>query len=133
MAQPKQDTQILALPLAHLSIQTGKNEDWIDTVLYVVGDVDGPQLDLRGIEFDMHVRRRPHDNEVLIHTTTKDGTLSIGSPPNVGYLIIHVPLAKMQYMFTGQYVGDIVARDDRFDRVCLTFDLTIIEGVTKKV
>jgi hypothetical protein len=127
-------TNILSLPLAHLTVVTGNNEDWIDTILYLVTNADGtpgPQLDLRGISFDMEIRSQPPAHEVILRATTDDGSLSVGAPPNVGYLIFYVPLAVMQYRAAGDYVGDIRARDGQFDRVALTLDLTILEGVTK--
>jgi hypothetical protein len=118
------------LPLARLSITAGKNEDWIDTILYVIEDT-GAQLDLRGIEFEMEIRRRAEDNEVILSAATANKSIFIGAAPNFGYLVIYVARRVMQYLFAGQYVGDIRARDARFERVCLEIDLTIIEGVTK--
>lgn len=132
----RQPTQILALPLVKMTIVTGNNEDWIDTFVFMIEDEYGPQLDLRGMDFDMYIRRRAGEHEVILHASTDrnstaDGNLAIGAPPNVGYLIIYVPLAIMQYKFVGSYVGDIVARDDMFDRRCVDIDFSIVEGVTR--
>lgn len=124
-------TQILSLPFVQMAIRTTRNEDWVDTIRYVVEE-NGPQLDLRGIDFDMQIRRRPDLHEVMLTgSSTRDRFLSIADPPNVGILVIHVPVAIMKNIFVGQYVGEIRARDDRFYRICITFDLTISEGVTR--
>ena len=37
-------TNILALPLAHLVIEVGNNEDWIDSLVYIVSGTDPPGL-----------------------------------------------------------------------------------------
>jgi hypothetical protein len=136
-------TNVLALPQAHLIIEVANNEDWIDSLVFLVsGSEPEPeperraarlhdQLDLRGIVFTMHVRRRPQDNEIVLTASTADGSLSIGAPPNVGHLIFYLPQAIMRQQWPGKYVGDVSARDANFERVCLTLDLTIIEGITR--
>jgi hypothetical protein len=130
MAMP---TNVLALPLAHLVIEVSNNEDWIDTLVFVVSDSGPPleQLDLRGISFQMHLRRRPEIHEIVLQASTLDRTLTIGSYPDVGYLIFYVPHETMKGLWAGQYVGDVRAFDASFERVCLTVDLTIIEGITR--
>lgn len=126
-------TNILALPLAALAIVTGNNEDWIDSVKFVVGDAEGPQLDLRGIEFEMELRRQAIDHEVILNASTEEDpqTIYIGAPPNVGYLLIHITRDEMKTRMAGEYVGDVVAKADGFVRRCLEINLTIVEGVTK--
>ena len=126
-------SNILALPLVQLLISTGNQEDWIDALKYVVddGSPDPPQLDLRGIKFRMEVRRRAVENEVIISASTDDGTMMIGATPNYGFLTINIDAAVMRTKKSGQYVGDILASDETFDRVCAVFDLTLVEGVTK--
>jgi hypothetical protein len=126
-------TNVLALPLAHLMIEVSNNEDWIDSLVFMVSDSGPPldQLDLRGISFVMHIRRRPEIHEIVLEASTLTRTLFIGSPPDVGYLIFYVPRETMQVLWPGQYVGDIVARDADFERVVLTLDLTILEGITR--
>jgi hypothetical protein len=124
-------TNILAMPLAHLTMQTGNNEDWIDALMYVSNVTGLPQFDLRGIDFEMELRRHPAEHEVIIHASTVDGSLSIGAAPNYGYLIFYLPLSYMRERIAGSYVGDVRASDDQFDRVVLTIDLTVLEGVTK--
>ena len=54
-------TNILALPLAHITIEVANNEDWIDSLVFMVIQSGPPleQLDLSGIAFTMHPRRRP--------------------------------------------------------------------------
>ena len=126
---------VLALPLAHLVIEVANNADWIDSLVYLVttpdSDQPGPQLDLRGIAFQMHIRRRPEDNEIVLAGSTADGTLSIGPAPNYGYLILSVAEETMRGIWPGEYVGDVRASDGRFERVALTIDLTVIEGITR--
>jgi hypothetical protein len=90
------------------------------------------QLDLRGVDFDMHIRRRPPDNEVVLSaSTTTNGGLSIGAPPNFGHLLFFIREPVMRNVWPGQYVGDVRASDGDFQRICLTIDLTVIEGVTR--
>ena len=122
-------TNILSLPLAHLTVETGNSEDWLDVVAYVTPD-DKPVY-IRGIAFEMELRRRPEAHEVLLLANSDNRRISIGAVPQYGHLIIYVPESEMRTYFAGQYVGDIRARDQRFIRRCITFDLTIIEGITK--
>jgi hypothetical protein len=131
MAMP---TNVLALPLSHVVMEASNNEDWIDTLVFLVSDSGPPleQLDLRGIGFTMHLRRRPEIHEIVLAASTIDRTLFIGSPPNIGYLIFYVPEDTMRTLWPGQYVGDVVANDASFERVCLTLDVTILEGITRK-
>lgn len=124
-------TSILSLPLAHVMIETGTNEDWFDSLLYLVGDEAGPQLDLRGIGFEMEIRHRAEDAEVVITASTDDGGIKIGDYPDFGYLIINIDNDTMLTKRAGEYVGDIVASDELFTRRTVTIDLTIVEGVTK--
>jgi hypothetical protein len=140
----------LTLPLTHLVIEVANNEDWIDTIVYVLDapepppeppETPGPtrrrnadleQMDLRGIDFTMHIRRQPQVNEVVLEASTADGGLQIAPPPNTGYLIFAVREPVMRTLWPGRYVGDVIARDDRnFQRVCLTLDFTVIEGITR--
>ena len=131
-------TNILALPLVHISVETGTNEDWIDSLKYTVDPANGttnpddwPQLDLRGISFEMEIRRVASDHEVILNANTADGTLAIGAPPNYGFLLINIPLHDMKHIFADSYVGDIRASVGSINRVASTVDLTILEGVTK--
>lgn len=126
-------TNILALPLVQLTIVTGNQEHWIDSLKYVVedGSADPPQLDLTGIRFRMEVRRRPEENEVIISASTDDGTMALGAFPDVGFLIITIDAEVMRNKRAGAYVGDILASDGEFERVCAAFNLTIVEGITK--
>jgi hypothetical protein len=126
-------TNVLALPLAHLIIEVSNNADWIDTLVFMVSDSGPPleQLDLRGIDFEMHLRRQPQLAEIVMQASTKDRTIFVGSPPDYGYLIFYVPHATMKGLWAGQYVGDIVARDADFERQVFTMDFTVIEGITR--
>jgi hypothetical protein len=131
MALPK--TNLLAMPMVHLEIDTGNNEDWLDSIKYVVTGTDPErQLDLRGIDFEMEVRRSPDDNEVVLRASTSDHKLHIGVPPDFGFLIFEVPVDEMKYLHADSYVADIVGREgDEYVRVCVTIVLNIIEGVTR--
>lgn len=125
-------TNVLALPLAHLVIEVANNEDWIDSLVFIVSDTDPPeQVDLRGIAFEMHIRRQPEIHEIVLDASTADRRLSIGSPPNGGFLIFYVPQEIMKGLWAGRYVGDIRARDANFERVVFTLDLTVTEGITR--
>jgi hypothetical protein len=126
-------TNVLALPLASMVIETGTYEDWIDTIVWLVNSTDpaaGPQLDLRGIDFEMQVRRSPPEHEVILEASTDDGSLAFATPPDYGYLIINIPAGIMALKAPGDYVGDIVASDDVNTRVCVQFTLSIVQGVT---
>lgn len=127
---------ILALPLAFVTIETSNNQDWIESFKYLVDDgtdnLDGmPQLDLRGIQFEMEVRRSTDDNEVLIHATTENHQLTIGAFPNYGFLLFDVPVGEMLNILPDQYVADVVAKDGSFVRKIMDITLTIDDGVTK--
>jgi hypothetical protein len=125
-------TNILALPLAHLVIEVANNEDWVDSLVFVVSGTDPPeQLDLRGIAFEMHIRRQPEVHEIVLDASTADRRLSVGSPPNIGFLIFYVPQETMKGLWAGKYVGDVRARDLNFERVVFTVELTVIEGITR--
>jgi len=128
-------SNILALPLVTVSFVTGTNEDWLDAIVYFVADAEGnqsdQQLDIRGISFEMEIRRAAPDHEVILHATTEDGTIAFGFPPDVGYLLINVSHESMATREPGQYVGDIVARDAGFVRRVIEFDIDILEGITR--
>lgn len=140
---PIPTTNILAMPLVELSISTGTNEDWIDSIKYMVEDGSSPlpQLDLRGITFEMEIRRAAPDHEVVINASTEDGSICIGQPPNFGFLIINVDLSEMKLQQPGKYVGDIIGYEMEKDhagtilhhlqRVVAYISLTIVEGVTR--
>jgi len=128
-------TNVLAIPLAQVTVVTGTNEDWIDSILYLVGPEpitpESSQFDLSGIEFQMEVRRNADDHEVILDASTKEKTLAIGPPPDFGYLLILIPYDEMKYLHPGEYVADITASADGYTRRVVLINLTIIEGVTK--
>jgi hypothetical protein len=132
---PAVTTNILALPLLSLTIETGNSEDWIESIKYVVdtGDLpeDLPQVDLRGIEFEMEVRRTAPAHEVVLSATSSDGSIAIGEPPDFGFLIINVGFDDMKALEAGRYVADIRGKDDRYTRICIQIDLTIFDGITR--
>ncbi len=135
MPPPVVTTNLLALPLLSLTIETGNSEDWIESIKYIVdtGDSDEnkPQVDLRGIDFEMEIRRSSKGHEVVINASSDDGSIAIGEPPDFGYLIINVGFAEMQQMQAGQYIGDIRGKDDRYTRICIQINLTIFDGITR--
>jgi len=129
-------SNLLAMPLVAMEIFTGTNEDWVDSIKWLVdtgsGDMDTfPQLDLRGIEFEMEVRRSTPDHEVVISASTKTGGLAIGEPPDVGYLLINIDVAEMMLQQPGDYVADIVGRDPDSARRVADITLEIVLGVTR--
>lgn len=129
-------TNILALPLAFVTIETSNNQDWIESFKYVVDDGSAdvesmPQLDLRGIAFELEVRRTRDDHEVLIHATSENLKLTIGAFPNYGFLLLEVPVDEMIVRTPGNYVADIVAKDGDFVRRVMDITLIIDDGVTK--
>jgi hypothetical protein len=127
-------SNILAMPLVRLTIETGNNEDWIDSIKFVVdtGAEELPQLDIRNIVFDMEIRRDPLAHEVVLAASTANGTIKIGTPPDFGFLIISVPIAEMRTQLAGEYVGDIVGHDELYTRVVAQIALNIVEGITKQ-
>jgi hypothetical protein len=129
-------TNILALPLAQMNMRTGTNEDWFETLKYVVDDGTGtletmPQLDLRGIAFAMELRRVSSDHEVILGGSTKDKRIVVGAAPDYGFLLLRIDNDVMRPIKAGEYVGDIVATDEQFTRVCIQFNLTLVEGITR--
>jgi hypothetical protein len=122
-------TNILSLPLAHMTVETGNNEDWIDVIQYITPD-ERP-VDIRGIRFEMEIRRIPQAHEVVLRASTENRWLTIGAPPHTNCLMITVPEIEMRGRFAGQYIGDIRAKDTRNIRRIITMDLIIIEGITK--
>lgn len=134
---PATTTNVLAIPLATMTVDTGRNEDWVESIVYRVGDstiVDIntlPQLDLRGIEFEMEVRRRPEDHEVILTVSTALQNMFIGAFPNIGFLIWNVSAEDMQKRQAGSYVADVIARAGNHVRKIIQMDLTIVEGITR--
>jgi hypothetical protein len=131
-------TNILALPLAQVSMMTGTNEDMVESVLFQVGGTGSPslgvppnQLDLRGIDFAMYVRRSIDDHEVLLTLSSDDRTLVVGAFPNIGFLLFYLPVAQMKFQQPGNYVADVVASADSYVRRTLLINLSIVEGVTR--
>lgn len=137
-------TNLLAMPRVAMTIATGSHEDWIDSIKFMVDDGSGqtdlPQLDIRGIEFEMEVRRSVPDHQVVINASTDDGSLYVGDPPDYGFLIINIDLAEMKIQQPGNYVADIVGREFAgsapnkvlmAQRVIATIELTIVQGVTR--
>jgi hypothetical protein len=129
-------SNILAIPLIDLVVETGNTEDWIDSIKYLVDtgvpEDEMPQLDIRGITFDMEVRHSVDDHAVVLAASTADGSLFIGTPPAFGFLIFNISYVEMRNMIAGSYVADVIARDDLYTRVIAKITLTVFEGVTKQ-
>jgi hypothetical protein len=129
-------TNLLAMPLVQMVIETGTNEDWLDSIKFVVdtGGLDPslwPQLDLRGISFEMEVRRTAPDHQVILSASTENGSLLIGEPPDFGYLLINISIEEMKTQQPGAYVADIVGSDPEFKRRIAQIELSIVEGITR--
>jgi hypothetical protein len=129
-------TNLLAMPLVQVTVITGTNEDWVDAIKYVVDDGGGipdsyPQLDLTGIAFEMEVRRQTPDAEVVIRASSADATLSIGEPPDFGFLLINIDHADVKTIRPGDYIGDIIGKDDVTIRRCVVINLQIVQGITR--
>lgn len=124
-------TNLLSMPLVEIAVQTGNNEDWVDSLLFLVDEAGSEQLDIRNIAFEMEVRRQATDHEVILSASTAAGTLRTGEAPNYGFLIIAVPLADMKTKLAGTYVGDVRGTDPSNTRRVVLINLTIVEGLTK--
>jgi hypothetical protein len=135
-------TNLLAMPLLTLTVETGTNEDWIDSIRYDVvnGTTTPPQLDIRGIRYEMEVRHRAENHEVILSiasddidpvTGAKTNELTVGDSPNFGYLLINIPMAKIKDQVPGTYVADIVGTDALSQRRLITMSLEIVKGVTR--
>ena len=127
---------ILGLPLAVVTIETSNNQDWIESFLFLVDNGSNDtttmeQYDLRGIKFEMEIRRQASDHEVLLHATTENRWLAIGAYPNYGCLLFNIPVEEMINRLPGVYVADLVAKDDGYVRKIMDITLTIDDGVTK--
>lgn len=126
-------TNLLAMPLVTLSIETGNNEDWIDAIKFLMdnGEPELPQLDIRDIIFEMEVRSTSVSHEVILAASTEvNDTLQVGWPPDYGFLIIAIPVSTMKTIRPGDYVADIIGRDMINSRVIAKMALTITDGVT---
>lgn len=136
-ADPTVASNILAMPFVIMSVTTGTNEDWIDSIKYVVDDGGGdpddmPQLDLNGIVFFMEVRRTVEDKEVVIRASSQDGTLDIGDSPNFGYFFITIEHSVMKYILPGTYIADVVGIDAAgVERRLIEITLNLVEGITR--
>ena len=129
-------SNLLAIPLIKIVVNTGNNEDWIDPILFLVSDTvpdttPENQLDIRGIKFLMEVRRDQLSHEVVMTASTENGMIAIGEMPDYGYLIIQVPMAEVRPNQPGAYVADIVGDDGVNNRVVVQIDLNIVDGVTR--
>jgi hypothetical protein len=130
-------SNLLAMPLVTLAVTTGTNEDWISSIKYVVDDGSGvpeselPQFDLSGIKFDMEVRRRAEDHEVVIRASSDDGSLAIGEPPDFGFFLINVPYEKVKILNASSYVADIVGIDEIAQRRVMIINITLDQGITR--
>jgi hypothetical protein len=129
-------SQILSLPLSHLTIVTVNNQDWIESIKFVVQQDSlpielCPQLDLRGMWFEMEIRRAIPNREVVLTASRDNGRLLIGAYPNYGFLLLLVPVDAMMIINPGAYVGDIVAHDGEFTRTIFEIDLTVDQGTTR--
>ena len=60
-----------------------------------------------------------------------DVAVSIGAPPDFGFLLFYIQSDVMKAMPAGNYVADIVGRDAQYSRKTHEINLTIVEGVTK--
>ncbi len=132
-------TAILSIPEVTVSFEVTNNSDWIDCIEFLVdnGSADPttfPQLDLRGIYFQMEIRHTnaTDDVEVVMHGSTADGRILIGDYPNYGWLCVYMKVDEvMGQQRPGVYVGDIVAMDGTFTRTPIKLNLTITEGITR--
>ena len=127
-------TNLFAMPLVSMSVQTGTNEDWISAINYIVNDSAGgflSQLDLRGIRFEMEVRPTTPSHDVVITASTDDGTLTIGADPDCGFFLFHVPVIKMSMVFPGTYVGEVRGSDGFGMRRVIDVALEVVEGVVR--
>jgi len=137
-------TNLLAMPHVSMTVETGTNEDWVDSIKFMVDDgttdEDKPQLDIRGIVFEMEVRRAAPDHQVVINASTEDGSIIIGAPPDFGFLIINVDLDEMKIQQPGSYVADIIGQEYAgqapnkvlmAQRVIAAISLTIVQGITR--
>lgn len=125
-------TNLLAMPLVTLTIITGNNEDWIDSIKFLVdtGEPELPQLDIRNIVFEMEVRREAGEHEVVLSASTENDTLQVGTAPDYGFLIIAVPIETMRSLVASTYSADITGRDEVNTRVIARVLLTITDGLT---
>jgi hypothetical protein len=65
--------------------------------------------------------------------SSRDGRISVGAGENRGFLIFYVRRETMQTLVPGSYVGDVRAVEKKtgLERVCLTLDLQVVEGITR--
>lgn len=131
-------TNLFAMPLVSMNVQTGTNEDWISAIKYIVDSStisppppEDPQLDLRGIRFEMEVRPTVPSNDVVLTASTDDGTLTIGMDPDFGFFLFHLPHETMIEMFPGPYSGEVRGTDGFGTRRVIEIVLEIVQGVVR--
>jgi hypothetical protein len=120
---------ILSLPLVELTVTTGNNEDWIESIQYLQADLITP-VDLAGVFFAMELRRVASDTDVVATASTDDGRLFVGGTGN-SFLSIQIPVSAMDGIAPGDYVADVVAKADGYTRVIARIELTLFQGVTR--
>lgn len=135
---PYVPTNLFAMPLVTMTVQTGANEDWVSAIRYTVDastmdppPLEDPQLDLRGIRFEMEVRPTVPSHDVVITASTDDGSLTIGFEPDYGFFLFRVPWAVMQKQFPGHYAGEVRGTDAFGTRRVIVVELEIVEGVVR--
>jgi hypothetical protein len=122
-------TNILILPLAQITVITGNNENWLDSLQYVEFDGLTP-VDLTGISFLMEMRHLGPDVEVFVRGSTEDGKLVVGGTNN-SFLLINIPHEEMKEVPAQEYVADITANADGYTRVIAQLTVAVFQGVTR--
>ena len=131
----KLQTNVLALPLAHVLFSVSNNEDWIDSLVFMVSDSGPPleQLDLRGITFSHapappagdprdRARRLDARQDIVHRLAAGRGLSDISTCPRKP--CVACGLAPMSATSSPAM--------PTFSACTMTVEVTIIEGVTRK-
>ena len=122
-------TNILLLPEIEMQVLTGNNEDWIDVLLFL--DELGNQVSLSAISFEMEIRRHVTDHEVLLKATSGNGEILVMGLGQ-GVMQITVPAASMQPIPDGNYVMDMLAYAEGYQRRIVSgAPVVVFQGVTQ--
>lgn len=87
-------TNILRLPLVEMEVETGTNEDWLDSVAFVEGD-DVTPISIAGISFASQLRHSALGATAYLDATTDNTQLLIGGTSS-NVLSYNVPTEVME-------------------------------------
>jgi hypothetical protein len=124
-------TQLGNLPLLQWDQETGNNEDWRNSIMFMMeNDID--PFDLTGILFTCHVRQDPG---LLVVRLAFDSSLSpagwLINGLGDGTISMKVPASQMRRLDPDTYEYDVVGTADGITARVITGNLVVVQGLTK--